>query len=116
MNIQCESCQARYRLDERLFKDSRAVRVKCRKCGGYIVVARPEAPEAPPVAPSFVVAREAVVAPPAEPVSAAPPAAELSAPPVALSFVVDQEAEMAPPVEPPAPPMASLSWRPRRRR
>ena len=35
MDIQCESCQARYILDERLFKDAKAVRVKCRKCGGY---------------------------------------------------------------------------------
>ena len=88
MNIQCESCQARYNLDERLFRDSRAVRVKCRKCGGSIVVARPEAPEVPPVvtpavvAPPPVVAQEAVGAPPAEPVPVAPPAAERSAPPM----------------------------------
>ena len=88
MNIQCESCQARYNLDERLFRDSRAVRVKCRKCGGSIVVARPEAPEARPVvapavvAPPPVVAQEAVGTPPAEPVPVAPPAAERSAPPM----------------------------------
>jgi len=83
MNIQCESCQARYNLDERLFRDSRAVRVKCRKCGGYIVVARAEAPEAPPV-----------VTPPAEPVPGAPPAAELSAPPMPPSGEELEEPDM----------------------
>ena len=83
MNIQCESCQARYNLDERLFRDSRAVRVKCRKCGGSIVVARPEAPEAPPV-----------VTPTAEPVPGAPPAAELSAPPMPPSGEELEEPDM----------------------
>ena len=48
MNIQCDKCLARYDLDQRLFSDASAVRVKCRKCGGSIVVVRPESAEAPP--------------------------------------------------------------------
>ena len=100
MNIQCENCQARYNLDERLFRDSRAVRAKCRRCGGFIVVARPEAPEAPPVAtpavvaPTPVAAQEAVATPPAVPVPVAPPAAELPAPPMPPSGEELEEPDM----------------------
>jgi protein-tyrosine kinase len=110
MNIQCESCQARYNLDERLFRDSRAVRVKCRKCGGFIVVARPEAPEASPVvtpavvAPLPVVAQEAVVTPPAGPVPVAPPAAELRVPPMPPSGEESEEPDMVVIMAMPDPP------------
>jgi predicted Zn finger-like uncharacterized protein len=55
MVIECESCQSRYRLDKALFKESKAIRVRCRKCGGFIVVANPESSvavaEAPPPPP-----------------------------------------------------------------
>ena len=66
--IVCEECGARFRLDKALLKDSKAVRIRCRKCGSYIVVARPEAPAAaPPAAPSPVA--EAPL-PPESPVTA----------------------------------------------
>jgi len=45
MVIECEACQSRFRLDERLFKGSRAIRVRCRKCGGPIVALNPDIPE-----------------------------------------------------------------------
>ncbi len=48
MNLRCENCQALYEMDEHLFKGASAVRVKCRKCGNSIHVARPEAPAVPP--------------------------------------------------------------------
>ena len=103
MNIQCESCEARYKLDERLFRDAKAVRAKCRRCGEYIVVTRPEAPEAFEAPP---------VVTPSEPVSAAPPADEPSAPPLTPPPVAAQEAVGMPPVEsreaeatPPAEPV-----------
>ena len=44
MVIECQSCQSRFRLATSLFKDSRAIRVRCRKCGGYIVVQNPDLP------------------------------------------------------------------------
>jgi hypothetical protein len=50
--IECQSCQSRFRLAKSLFKESRAIRVRCRRCGGYIVVENPDlAPPAPGPAP-----------------------------------------------------------------
>jgi predicted Zn finger-like uncharacterized protein len=49
MVITCESCLARFRLDKGLLKGSKAVRVRCRKCGGPIVVMNPDVPEILPM-------------------------------------------------------------------
>jgi len=45
MVIECEDCRSRFRLAKSLFKDSRAIRVRCRKCGGYIIVEYPDTPD-----------------------------------------------------------------------
>lgn len=78
MVIECQSCQSRFRLARSLFKESRAIRVRCRKCGGYIVVENPDlsfpAPEPVPLRPvERVVAEDA---PPAAPPAAPPPERE----------------------------------------
>ncbi len=49
MDITCGDCGARFRLDRALLKDSSAARIRCRKCGGHIVVRLPE--ESPVPAP-----------------------------------------------------------------
>ena len=46
MIIECQACHARFRLDESRIK-GRGARVKCRKCGGSIVVLKDSAPPAP---------------------------------------------------------------------
>ncbi len=46
MIIECQTCHARFRLDESRIK-GRGARVKCRKCGDSIVVLKDGAP-APP--------------------------------------------------------------------
>lgn len=48
MTIECHSCHARFRLDDRLFKGSKGMRVRCRKCGEAIVVMNTKAPLSPP--------------------------------------------------------------------
>lgn len=48
MIIECQTCHARFRLDESRIK-GRGARVKCRKCGGSIIVLKDSAP--PPPAP-----------------------------------------------------------------
>jgi len=47
MIIECQACHARFRLDESRIK-GRGARVKCRKCGGSIVVLKESAPPPPP--------------------------------------------------------------------
>ena len=47
MIIECQTCHARFRLDESRIK-GRGARVKCRKCGDSIVVLKDSAPPAPP--------------------------------------------------------------------
>ncbi len=49
MIIECQTCHARFRLDESRIK-GRGARVKCRKCGDSIVVLKDGAP-APSTAP-----------------------------------------------------------------
>ena len=44
MVVECESCRSRFRLNESLLKESKAVRFRCRKCGGSIMVRNPHAP------------------------------------------------------------------------
>lgn len=48
MTIECHSCHARFHLDDNLFKGSRGMLVRCRKCGEAIVVVNPKAPPYPP--------------------------------------------------------------------
>ncbi len=48
MVIECQACKSRFRLDRALFKESKAIRVRCRKCGGYIVVGNPDLAETAP--------------------------------------------------------------------
>jgi len=47
MIIECQTCHARFRLDESRIK-GRGARVKCRKCGDSIVVLKESAPPPPP--------------------------------------------------------------------
>lgn len=42
MNIRCEKCRARYRLNVTMFKGSRGMVVRCRRCGKSILVWKPE--------------------------------------------------------------------------
>jgi len=44
MVVTCKSCRARFRLDVVLLQDAKGARIRCRKCGGYIIVRNPEAP------------------------------------------------------------------------
>ena len=48
LRVDCEACKSRFRLDSSLFQGAKAIRVRCRKCGGYIIVRNPEAPPANP--------------------------------------------------------------------
>jgi methyl-accepting chemotaxis protein len=52
MDIACDACGKRYRVDERRIKSDTA-KVKCRSCGYVIHVARPGGYEAPAAAPGF---------------------------------------------------------------
>ena len=45
IDITCGDCGARFRLDAALMKGSKGGRVRCRKCGGHIVVLCPEEPQ-----------------------------------------------------------------------
>jgi len=84
MIVECESCRSRFRLSESLLKESKAVRFRCRKCGGSIMVRNPHPP-------------------PVIPVPAVP--AEIAAPPVAddISSVFPPEDRQPPPDEMPVP-------------
>ena len=44
MDITCGDCGARFRLDAALMKGAKGARVRCRRCGGPIVVLLPEDP------------------------------------------------------------------------
>ena len=49
MVVECESCRSRFHLNVSLLKESKAVRFRCRKCGGFIMVRNPYAPPDIPV-------------------------------------------------------------------
>ncbi len=112
MVIECESCQSRFRLDRQLFRGARALRVRCRKCGGPILAMNPdfreawldaEAPRAGadspasagviPEPPSSVAV---VTASPAEPGSAPEPGETAVQPPAAPADAKRAQ-EIAPP-------------------
>ena len=72
MDITCGDCGARFRLDRELLKGERGARVRCRRCGGPIVVWVPEESPAPPDADvSGAVSSELIPSPPDE--KAVPP-------------------------------------------
>ena len=62
MVVECKSCGSRYRLNESLLKESKAVRFRCRKCGGSLIVRNPLAP---PVIPDSPVPPKVPSSPPA---------------------------------------------------
>ena len=53
MIIECQTCHARFRLDDSRIK-GRGARVKCRKCGDSIVVLKDAAPPLPRRRPGTV--------------------------------------------------------------
>ena len=83
MDITCGDCGARFRLDPALLKDSSAARLRCRKCGGLIVVRLHEESPVPVPPPQETIPPSTVepAAPAQEPVSPWPvePAAPLAA-------------------------------------
>jgi len=95
MVVVCESCRSRFRLSESLLKESKAVRFRCRKCGGSIMVRNPDAPPDIPVP-----------AVPAE--TAAPPLHEEPVPSATVPrledlvlFSPEKDNDVVPPVVPP---------------
>ncbi|MEW6719945.1 MAG: hypothetical protein AB1346_05810 [Thermodesulfobacteriota bacterium] len=101
MVIECGSCGSRFRLAKSLFKDSRAIRVRCRKCGGQIVVENPDLPAfaEPPPEP----------APPPEPVPVPVPEPAISlAPPPDEPVTEPQPSPEPPPAADPTRAMAEL--------
>ena len=113
MDITCGDCGARFRLDKALLKDSHAARIRCRKCGGPIVVRVSEESSAPPAAGASGEFR------PEPPLSPVPPPQEPSPPPVVeaeapaqkptafeadISGVVRSEIVPSPPDEKAVPP------------
>ena len=85
MAVECESCRSRFRLNASLLKQSKAVRFRCRKCGGFIMVRNPHAPRIIPVSS-------------VPPKIAAPPAA------TAISPAVRPKIEPPTPKKTPVPP------------
>lgn len=48
LRVECGACRSKFRLDSSLFKGAAAISVRCRKCGGSIIVRNPEASPATP--------------------------------------------------------------------
>jgi len=42
MNIDCNTCHARYHVDPALFKGAKGMRVRCRRCGNFLSVLNPD--------------------------------------------------------------------------
>jgi DNA-directed RNA polymerase subunit RPC12/RpoP len=91
MDITCGDCGARFRLDRALLKDSNAARIRCRKCGGRIVVRLHEESPVPVLPPQETIPPSAV-----EP---AAPAHEPAAFEADISGVVRSEPVPPPPEE-----------------
>jgi len=51
--IECEACRSRYRVAKTLFKKSKAISVRCRKCGECIVVEAPKFTDVEKVSDDF---------------------------------------------------------------
>ena len=95
MIVTCGDCGARFHLDPALLKDSSAARIRCRKCGGLIVVRLHEESPVPVLPPQETIPPSTVepAAPAQEPVSPWP----VEPPAPAQEWVSPW------PVEPPAP-------------
>jgi predicted Zn finger-like uncharacterized protein len=114
MVIECDACHSRFRLDKGLFRGSKAIRVRCRKCGGSIAVRNPDLPPpaAAPDAPPPIAARPPP--PPELPTGELPfpapspqelPPPDLSLPELSLPDPPPEPPPPEPPPpEPPAPP------------
>jgi len=107
IDITCGDCGARFRLDSALLKDSNAARIRCRKCGGHIVVRLHEESPVPVLPPQETIPPSTVepAAPAQEPASPWP--VEPSAP--AQEWVSPWPVEPSEPVpsspeEEPVPP------------
>jgi Protein of unknown function (DUF3426) len=113
MVVEYESCRSRFLLNEALLKESNAVRFRCRKCGGSIMMRNPHAP---PVIPVSAVSAKIAASPVAADISSkvrnphAPPVIPVSAVSVKkaashvaadISFVVRPEIEQPTPHEVP---------------
>ncbi|MCL1925680.1 MAG: zinc-ribbon domain-containing protein [Syntrophorhabdaceae bacterium] len=104
--IECESCHSRYRLAKALFKKSRAISVRCRKCGGSIVVENPGLKDAEIVSNDIpqpipiLSGKERKPEPVKEPVSTPPAEAkEEKATPPPPPEAKKEEAVLPPPIE-----------------
>lgn len=88
MAVECESCRSRFRLNESLLKQSKAVRFRCRKCGGFIMVRNPHAPRIIPV-------------------SSVPPKIAATPAATAISPAVGPKIERPAPKKTPVPPLTT---------
>ena len=92
MVVTCKSCRARFRLDESLLQDAKGARIRCRKCGGYIIVRNPEAPrERTSPAPAEIKTVGADLSDGIRPEPAPPPPREKDAPPAMNAAPVPTE-------------------------
>lgn len=106
MVVECESCRSRFRLNESLLKQSKAVRFRCRKCGGSIMVRNPHAPRNIPVSavpPKMATAPVAAdVSPAAEPKIEHPTPHKTTVPPPTTNALLNA---VPAPTVPPIPPV-----------
>ena len=93
MEITCGDCGTRFRLDVALLQGARGGRIRCRRCGGQIVVSVPEESTIPPAADASGVFRSEPASPPV------PPSQETSPPSAVEPVAPAQEWESPWPVE-----------------
>ena len=108
IDITCGDCGAHYRLDVALLKGEKGARIRCRKCGGRIVVRLPEESPAPvkDASPKEPTAFKADISGMfrSEPASSPePPPQETGPPPAVEAEAPAQEPVLPWPVEPSAP-------------
>ena len=103
MDITCGDCGTRFRLDVALLQGAKGGRIRCRRCGGPIVVSVPEESPAPPVAGVSGVSRpEPASSPVLPPQETSPPSTVEPAAP-AQEWVSPWPVEASAPVPLPQP-------------